>query len=395
MFNFQTLLTNEEQARYLNAARQAGNWLSNTQNTVERPWGVVRTLDSADKGRYLEKCNLPSALIVPAAVWIHGISLFSLINLSKAPLVNAKQYLESAMLASKYLATLHCTVPEWEKAYGGFHEFFPGDAYSAPRDGATGAMTCISLYKETGEKRWLDMAIRFAQWYTTHGSDPDGYPWDDFLLDKGEGTSKKRGDWQAAGALLYWQLYKLTKKDEWKDCILKILDVFEKICANDPGNDTAYTFHGDCVISIGNDDFANVILLVGYRLFKEKRYLELYRKRMMAEWDRQSSSGAFPGYGGTFVTALEMLDLLEFQAETGIEVLPTEELKRRLLLAGEYTLTLQNAISTDRWVSGGVYGESNFGLGRDIIHARDTAYGVLLWLQLAGFHCQEYSSSEC
>lgn len=394
MINIQGLMTDEEQAKYLNAARQAGNWLLNTQNTIERPWGVVRALDSADKGRFLEKCILPSGVIVPAAVWIHGISLFSLINLSKAPLVNAKQYLDSALLASRYLATLHCTVPEWEKAFGGFHEFFPGDAYSAPRDGATGAMACISLYRETGEKKWLNMAIRFGEWYSTYGSDADGYPWDDYLLDKGEGTSKKRGDWQAAGALLYWQLYKLTKDGKWKSAILKILDIFEKICDNDPGVDSAYTFHGDCVISIGNDDFANVVLLIGYRLSKEKRYLDLYKKRMIAEWTRQSSSGAFPGYGGTFVTALEMLDLLLFQAETGMEILPTEELKMRLLLASSHTMTLQNTDSTDRWISGGVYGESNYGLGRDIIHARDTAYGVLLWLQLAGFNSQEYSSSK-
>jgi hypothetical protein len=189
---------------------------------------------------------------------------------------------------------------------------------------------------------------------------------------------------------VYYQLYKLTGDDRWKAAFRKVLDVLVSICATaDPDRDTAYTFHGQCILSVGNDDFANTALLAGYRLFNDKKLLDLFASRMRVEWSRQAESGAFPGYGGTFVTALEMLEALEFLA-AGVPVLPEGELKERLLKAARFTLTLQEQASQERFLHGGVYGESNYGLSRSIVHARDTTYGIQLWLQLAGYSAPAY-----
>ncbi|MDD1713563.1 MAG: hypothetical protein LUQ69_10400 [Methanoregulaceae archaeon] len=379
-----------EKAEFLEAARLAGAWFVNTQHSPQRPWGPVRASDSADNGRYIEKCRPSRDLIAPAAIWIHGIATFAMLDLSKTPVIQPSSYRDSALLAAKYLAACNCVNADWPKGRYGFHEFFPGDAYSAPRDGASAAMACVALFRHTGESSWLTRAIRFADWYATHGSDADGFPWDDYDLEKGQGVSKLRGDWQAGGGLLYYQLFRLTGEERFKTALRKVLDMLETVCAHDPGTDTAYTFHGQCVISIGNDDFANTVLLAGYRLFGEKRYLDLFCKRLRAEWSRQAPDGAFPGYGGTFVTALEMAEALEFHAE-GVATLPEAELRDRLLRAARFTLTLQEKQSIGRFVLGGVYGESNYATARDIVHARDTAYGLLLWLKLAGHAAPAYA----
>jgi hypothetical protein len=379
-----------ERAEFLEAARLAGYWLVNGQNTPERPWGPVYAPDSADLGRFLEKTCPSRDYRKPAGVWLTGLYLCGLIELRKAPVLDKHLYENAVKLGAKYLKSLQCFDCRWPKAVGGFHEVYPGHEYSAPRDAATGACALLALYLETGEQEYLHRATRFAEWYSTHGSDADGYPWDDFDLAKGQGTSRKRGDWQAGGALVYYQLWKLTGDERWKKSLKRILDVLEKICAGGSQDDTAYTFHGDCVISVGNDDFANIALLAGCQAFGERRYVELVAARLRAELARQDARGAFPGYGGTFVTALELLEALDLAAE-GVEVLPAGELVEPLLAAARFSLSLQEKASPDRFMLGGVYGQSNYAHARDVVHGRDAGYALQLWLRLAGQRASTYT----
>jgi hypothetical protein len=379
-----------EQAEFLEAARLAGYWLVNCQNTPARPWGSYYVEDSADQGRFLEKTCPARDYRKPAGVWLTGLYLCGLIELGKAPVLDKHLYENAVRLGAKYLKSLQCFDARWPKAIGGFHEVYPGHEYSAPRDAATGAYALVALYRETGEKEYLDRAVRFAEWYATHGSDREGFPWDDFDLAAGSGTSKKRGDWQAGGALVYYQLWRLTGDARWKQALKRVLDVLEKICAAGPCGDTAYNFHGDCTISVGNDDFANTVLFAGHQAFGRKPYLELAAARLRTELARQDARGAFPGYGGTFVTALELLEALDLAAE-GAEVLPAGELVGPLLAAARFSLSLQERTSPDRFMLGGVYGQSNYAHGRDVVHGRDAGYALQLWLRLAGYRAATYT----
>jgi len=383
-------LTDCERAEFLEAARLAGYWLVNCQNTSARPWGPYHVEDSADLGRFLEKTCPSRDYRKPAGVWLTGLYLCGLIELQKAPVLDKHLYENAVRLGAKYLKSLQCFDARWPKAVGGFHEVYPGHEYSAPRDAATGACALVALYRETGEKEYLDRAERFAEWYSTHGSDADGYPWDDYDLAAGSGTSKKRGDWQAGGALVYYQLWQTTGQARWKKPLGRALDVLTDICAHDPGTDTAYHFHGDCIISVGNDDFANIALLAGYKAFGRKEYLELVAARLRAELARQAPNGAFPGYGGTFVTALELLEALDLAAD-GVPVLPAHELVEPLLAAARFSLSLQERTSPDRFMLGGVYGQSNYAHARDVVHGRDAGYALQLWLRLAGQRAATYT----
>ncbi|MDD4889380.1 MAG: hypothetical protein PHU85_05580 [Phycisphaerae bacterium] len=384
-------LSPHQKAEFLEAARLAGYWFVNTQNTPARPWGPVCPRDSADLGRFLEKTCPARDYRLTAGVWLQGITLAGLADLVNAPVLDKHLYRDAIDLGTRFLRSLQCFDVRWPRAIGGFHEVRPGEAYSAPRDAATGAMGLIALHRHTGQAEYLDRAIRFAEWYSTHGSDADGYPWDDFDLAKGEGVSRLRGDWQAGGGLVYYQLFKLTGDSRWKVALGRVLDVLEKICATAPGTDTAYDFHGNCILSVGNDDFATTVLLAGHQVFGKKSYLDLAAKRLRAEIARQAPNGAFPGYGGTFVTALELLEALDF-AEAGVQVLPADELVKPLMAAATFGLSLQERTSPDRFMLGGVYGQSNYGTARDIVHSRDANYALQLWLRLAGHRAAAYTT---
>lgn len=390
MFDLQ--LSSSEKAEFLEAARLAGYWLVNSQYTLERPWGQFYAEDSADHGRFLEKTCPSRDYRKPAGVWLTGVYLCGLCELVKAPVLDKHLYEKAIKLGARYLKTLQCFDSRWPKAIGGFHEIYPGHTYSAPRDAATGAFALLSMYLKTGEKELLERALQFGEWYSTSGSDNEGYPWDDFDLPSGIGTSNKRGDWQSGGALIYYQLWKITKESKWKNALKRVLDVLEVICnsSTDTG-DTAYHFHGDCTISIGNDDFANTVLLIGYKIFGEKKYLNLMSDRLLAELSRQDARGAFPGYGGTFVTALELLEVLDFQANEGVKILEAETLAKPLLKAARFSLSLQEKTNADRFMLGGVYGQSNYAHARDVVHGRDAGYAMHLWLRLGGFQAQTFA----
>jgi len=389
---FDLKLSAHEKAEFLEAARLAGYWLVNTQCTPQRPWGPYHAHDSADCGRFLEKCCPSRDYRKPAGVWLQGLSLCGLIDLKKAPVLDKQLYQTAIDLGSRFLRSLQCFDARWPGAVGGFHETRPGETYSAPRDAATGAFGIVALHLDTGDADCLDRAVRFADWYSTQGSDADGYPWDDFDLATGLGVSRLRGDWQAGGALIYFQLWRLTGDERWKAAFARVLAVLEKICATAPGTDTAYDFHGDCTISVGNDDYANTALMAGYRTFGQKRYLDLVAARLGVELARQAGNGAFPGYGGTYVTGLELAEALDLSAEDGIEVLPAGQLRDSLLAAGWFGLASQERTSPDRFLLGGVFGQANYGTARDTVHARDTNYALQLFLRLSGHRAATYTT---
>ena len=383
-------LSDYEKAEFLEAARLAGYWLVNSQNTARRPWGRVAARDSADRGRLLEKVCPSREYCQPAGVWLHGIYIAGLLDLARTPILDAHLYRSAAEDAARFLTSLQCFDQRWPRAIGGFHELYPGHEYSAPRDAASGSFGLIALYLDTGEQDNLDRAVRFAEWYATHGSDEDGYPWDDFDLEKGQGTSRIRGDWQAGGALIYYYLWRITGDGRWKTAMDRVLAVLVEVCANAPGTDTAYDFHGSCTLSIGNDDFANTALFAGHQMFGRQEYLDLAAERLRAELGRQAENGAFPNLGGTFVTALELLDALDLAAED-VEVLPPDDIRGPMLRAARYGLSLQERTDKDRFLLGGVYGQSNYGTARDTIHGRDTGYALQLWMRLAGYRASTYT----
>jgi hypothetical protein len=376
-------LSPKDKARFLEAARLAGLWYLHNQNAPGRGWGGVD--QSADTGRFLYEYYPATGRCRGCGVWSQALASCVLLALSEAPVEEKTRWREAAELGLGYLKSLQVSDGRLPKSYGGFREHTPQTPWNFPRDGATGCFGLATFARKTGDADALERADLWCKWYSTHGSFEDKWPFDMFKHDVGEGSCKVRGDWQAGGALCYYYTAAAAGNDAWlKDGFRPVLDVLLEI--GNPGevDGAAEGWHGESRITVGNDDFATVALLAGFLAFEDERCLELARRRTGYYLSLQDEDGSFPNLGGTFVTAMTLLDFVEVARLKGLpdDVGPMID---ALLRAARRGLELQCLDHRDRRAYGGVFGQSNYGVSRDRVHNRSTSYGAHLWLRLAGY----------
>lgn len=373
-----------ERAEFLEAAKLVGLWLVNSQCTKEHPW--AKMTDSADVGRFIEKYKPHQKMIRPAGVWLQGLSITGLLYLAKSPVLDAGQFRRAALAGADYLASLQCFDPRWPHAHGALRETTPQLAYSAPRDGATGAFALVALFRETGDEEWLWRARLFADWYMTHGSDPDGYPYDDFDLATGQGQQPRRGDWQAGGALVYYYLWRTTGEQKYLDALERVVRVLVQLCEAGPVDGTDWNFHTTSRLCRGNDDFANTVLMAAYLALDERKYLDWAVRRLVSELEWQSPAGSCPNVGGTGVCALEWMDLAQLAAANDLGIDP-KPFAAAALKAVRFGLTIQERTSDDPFAHGGLYDEANYNLTRTTLHNRTGTYLLAAFLRAGGCTC--------
>jgi hypothetical protein len=377
-------LTEREKAQFLESAYLASLWWANNQNTSEHPWGGIP--GSADQGRFLYEYWPTTNQCRGAGVWSQALGICALFSMSKAPTPGGGPKLHAAArTGADYLCSLQFLDSRFPKNYGGFREGTPQFLWSYPRDAATGCFGLAQLYLETRKTEYLERANLFCEWYRRHGSDANAWPYNHFDFETGTGTMSVPGDWQAGGALAYYYTAKAAGDKHWmaegfRPVMERLLEI------GDPKGSTfdPHAFHGSSRITVGNDDFANIALVAAFREFQDERYLDLLRRRLDLALSLQDADGSFPNYAGTFVVGLELLEYIAL----------TEELKLRdktgrhqaaLLRAARRGLAQQETTLRDVRAYGGLYGQSNYGVSRDRIHNRDCAYGLYLFLRLAGY----------
>ncbi|MFO7899571.1 MAG: hypothetical protein R6V58_11000 [Planctomycetota bacterium] len=376
-------LTPKEQARFAEAARVCGLWYLHNQNRPGQPWGGVD--QSADLGRFLYEYFPATGECRGTGVWSQGLAACLLQALSEAPQYEgSKTFAEAARLGAGYLMSLQHLDGRRPHALGGFREHHPQDTWSYPRDGATGGFCLATMFKHTGVAEYLDRAKLFCDWYSGPGSTDETWPHDFYDFEKADGSCKVPGDWQAGGALCYLYTAKGAGDDEWietgyRPVMQKLLEL------GDPSevDGTADSWHGESRITVGNDDFATVALMAAFLEFDDEQYLELARKRVRWMMAYQDDDGSFPNGGGTFVTAITLLEFVELVERAGLPD-ETAGVIESLLKAARFGLTLQNRDPGDVRAYGGLWGQSSYGVGRDRIHNRSTSYAGNLWLRLAG-----------
>jgi len=375
-------LTAKERARFLEAARLGGLWYLHNQNAPGQRWGGVD--QSADTGRFLYEYFPATGTCRGAGVWSQGLATCALMALSKAIGSEGRGFRKAADLGAGYLMSLQWLDGRNEKALGAFREHTPQTTWSFPRDGATGAFCLAVLNRETGVREYLDRADLFCRWYHGPGSEADGWPYCEFHFDTGEATQEVRGDWQAGGALCYFYAARASGDNRW------IEEGFRPVCEvllglGDPTtvDGTAEGWHGESRITVGNDDFATVAAIAAFLAFDDERYLDLVRTRVTWLMSLQDADGSFPNSGGTFVTALTLLDFVDLVELKGLDD-KTDQAVESLLAAARFGLSLQETGTGDRRAYGGLYGQSNYGVSRDRIHNRSTSYSIHLNLRLAG-----------
>jgi len=383
-------LTEREKAQFLEAARLGGLWYLHNQNAPGQRWGGVD--QSADTGRFIYEYFPTTGYCRGTGVWSQGLACCALMALSKVPHLGGKPFKEAADRGAGYLMSLQWLDQRSEKAYGGFREHTPQTTWSFPRDGATGAFSLATLYRETRNQVYLDRANLFCEWYHGPGSEDDGWPYCEYHFDTGEGTQQTPGDWQAGGALCYFYTARASGEGRWmKEGFQPVTERLLEIGDPTTVDGTAEGWHGGSRITVGNDDFATVAAMAAFLAFEDERYLDLARKRVAWMMSLQDADGSFPNSGGTFVTALTLLDFLELVSLKGLPD-ETDQIAESCLSAARIGLTLQEIMSRDRRAYGGLYGQSNYGVGRDRIHNRSTSYSIHLNLRLAGHEAPCFSA---
>ena len=378
------LLTEKEKARFLEAARLGGLWYVHNQNAPGRPWGGVD--GSADTGRFIYEYFPATGQCRGMGVWGQALAVCGLYALAKAPGPDGVDVKAAAELGAGYLLSLQMLDSRRPAAFGGFREQTPQTTWSYPRDAATGCYALAQLHRETGKADYLERANLFCEWYRRHGSSAAGWPHDYFDFETGEGSCKIPGDWQTGGSLAYYYTAQAAKDRHWLEEGFR--PAMEQLLTIGDPTDAGYhphLWHGECRITTGNGDFSNVALVAAYLAFEDERYLALARERVKWMASMQDADGSFPNSGGTFVTALTLLDFIELAAERGLKD-DVGSLSAAVLRAARFGLGLQCGEHRDLKAYGGFFGQSNYGVGRDRIHNRSTTYAMHLYLRLAG--CQ-------
>jgi uncharacterized protein YyaL (SSP411 family) len=313
---------------------------------------------------------------------------------------------DAAILGGRYLLSLQYGNAQDKENFGGLAEHVPGDKYSYPRDAATGGMGLCALYRMTGEKKYVEAAIRFAEWYRKYASDKSGWPYMSFDFEEKAGTNllapdatekdKKpveapKSDWQAGGALFYYYLSAVTGKRKYvEDCMLPMLSHIMK--AAKQGNRKASP--GGVTLSNSPADFLLIALLSAFVATKNEEYLRVARtiiEGFPKIMDPQT--GLFPG--GTFVGAISMLVLNHLDEHLGQK--PNQELVEALELVAHTGLSLQACDYNEPRVHGGFWGQSPFDIGRHTIHQRSTGYAAIFYMMLLGnadipyYHCLHWN----
>jgi hypothetical protein len=371
-----------QKAQFMEAARVAGLWYKHNQNAPGQGWGGVD--ESADTGRYLYEYFPATGQCRGSGVWSQAIGVTTLMYLNKIFNDSELGFKEAAQLGVGYLNSLQFLDSRSPKSFGGFREHTPQTNWNYPRDGATGCFGLAAWAAETGDTEALERADLWCSWYAGAGSDDELWPWCEFWHDKGTGETEVRGDWQAGGALCYYYTAKAAKNDKWiKKAFRPLMDILCELgdVKEIDGKETGW--HGASRITVGNDDFATVALMAAFLEFGEERFLDVVRGRIAYYMSLQDENGSFPNYGGTFVTALTLLDFIELVQLKGLkdDLGPVNDSLKKAALHG---LSLQCHDSADIRAYGGLWGQSSFGVGRDRIHNRSTAYAAHLWMRLAG-----------
>ena len=375
-------LTAKFEEQLIESANLAGCWHTNNQNNAKHPWGGVR--NSADNGRFLYEYFPSTGECGGSSVWTTATAIMGLLTMSRKLLDlrgGGEEFREPAIQAGEYLKTLQILDKSMESNYGGFREVTPQTPCSFPCDGAWGAMGLIALYRETGEEYCLRRAQIFAEWYHRYGSDEKGWPYWNFDFNTGKGERGKTGhiplipyqDWQAGGALIYYQLYKLTGEKKWLEFFMQIVELLMDMHAHP---EDKWIFK-----QIGSDNFSIAALLAAYRETKDKKILATYQRYVRGQWTLMDEDGSYPS--GFFFDNFNNIEYLQLCREEAIqEDLPA--LEARILKTLKFGLTLQELCPREIRAYGGFYGQCQYGAVRNHIHARDTAHSILLHMRVVG-----------
>ena len=362
-------MTPKAREELLEFARLAADWYCNNQNTDERPWGGVR--NSADTGRFIYEYYPATGVCRGGGVWGQPVAIMGLLPLAER--LGHPPYRDAALAAAKYLLTLQILDSRDERLFGAFGEHTPQSNYSYPRDGATALMGLCVLYRETEDEEYLYRAGLFADWYIKNAMDEKGWPCYTYHFDKRGAEWRDPKIWQAGAGLGFYQLAKLTGEKRYLDQGLRpLMDGLLRIYSESEELDDT-----------GQDDFAGIAAMAGWLALDDSRLLDLARGRVGVVLSQQDGDGSSPGFAGTFVVGLTLLNFRDLVEAKGLDD-DTAPLQAAADRAASFAPSVQERSPQDLRAYGGLYGQSSYSVSRAQIHNRSIGYSLIFMLRYEG-----------
>ena len=313
---------------YLEKAELTAAWICRNQYRAAKDWEAkpYKQFDMNEDmnfGRFVRNYNITAGRITHLSTnWLSGMTLHGLLALYDY--FGRDDYLKAALDGSHYLKCLQNTMEARPESQGAFNERIASNRWCAPRDALSAAWGLLRLHRSSGDAECLSRAELFARWYAKNVFVRDSYPCAYYFFD-GQPHDTTLYSCQGGGALFYFDLYRLTAKEEYLRTALKIVEYYIVHFLNDDGSvnivydpDTGLGGDGDASDAAWNDmhkyndDFGFLAALAAYAVTRDDKYFERARRYMDWVVDQQKDDGSFGTYSLSVSSCVSALNLMNF-----------------------------------------------------------------------------------
>ena len=378
-------------AKILNSAMMAGDWLINNQEKRTLGEGFF----NGDYGRWLYEYFPYNDFWRGSVGWTTATGIMDLICLYER--TGYGKYKDGIERAAHYLKSLQVLDPRDKRIFGAVREMHQLDNHIYPRDGITTGMGYLALYRFTGEKDYLERSELFADWFLKYAMNKKNrFPLSDFPFDANKCTAADSvmGNYHGGTPLFFYHMYKITGNKRYlNEGVIPIVDVFiEKFLLPNGAYQLTLVPDGSEAIEykvpinhVSNDDFATIAILAAFRETGDRKYWDAAMEHINWLMSVQRPDGGLPGFpAGVYSSSMSVLEAIALAEEKGLEI-NRKELDNFVRGCADFGLTMQETDPTKNIKSyGGFYCQSWHSLRRDWIHARNTTYSILFNLRYEG-----------
>lgn len=358
----------------------------------------VRTLNKtgdANSGRFAEFTEVRPRIATGdwSTNWTTGMTVVSLVMMYER--TKDKRYLESALSAGRYLASMQVFDARTPRSCGMIREATPQTTMAHPRDALSAAWGMLHLYRATGDKEWLERTKIFAEWFGKYAV-KKGYPaWT--VYTDGSEPYWQQGSFHGGSPLYFFDLYKITGNVKWKKLGLTICDAWIRLFPRkdgsisiefDPKTGRDRTFKVKDVPHTNwqymhrfNDDFTALALMRAWKLTKNGKYVLAVRRYLDWVLTQMRPDGTFGRPPVDSAAATLIIELLDFAEMTG-----EARFLKACLASVPHFFSLQELKVRDGRVYGGYYCvHKPFSHNlRKSLGVRTAAYALAALLKLEG-----------
>jgi hypothetical protein len=131
---------------------------------------------------------------------------------------------------------------------------------------------------------------------------------------------------------------------------------------------------------LGNDDFAGVAAMGACLLYDDADLQRWVCEHLAAQLAVQDEDGSWPLLEGTQVAGISLLNFCQFVENKNLQI-DLAPYRAAIRKAAQLLPTLQETAPGDRRAYGGIYGQTSFGVSRNVIHHRAACYSLIFMLR--------------